>query len=429
MTVQRRASGAPFVREVEPLTGHTVLRARSRHGLEVVVAPLPGFTKTYAVLSAICGSLDTALPDDTPLPAGTAHFLEHRMFHTPQGDVFDIYAERGACANAYTTYAHTGYLFWCTSRFEENLDTLLETLGSVDVDAQGVEREREIIGQEIAMHDDDSSWRGYSLVLQALYRRHPVRIDIAGTRASIAAIDAPLLERAHAAYYHPRNLVLVVAGDVEADAVLARADARPPPVGRGRRNRRAAVAEPRSVAHRSVSEAFSVARPHVHLVWKDTAPGTGRRLVRRRVITSIALEALFHDGERIQAPFYREGLVDDSFQAAYEAEGDFAHAIVSAEVDDVDGYQRRLLRAVRRAAEQGVGGDEVERVRRRMLGQRLRVFNGPESLGQGLLAGALEGVGPGAGLEVLRAATARSVTRRLRDLVAQPHAWAVLVPR
>ena len=82
------------------------------------------------------------------------------MFETPEGDVFDLYAKRGASANAYTTFSHTTYLFSCTSRFEENLDTLLDTLATMHAEPTGIEREKGIIGQEIAMYDDDPGWRG-----------------------------------------------------------------------------------------------------------------------------------------------------------------------------------------------------------------------------------------------------------------------------
>lgn len=412
----------------EPLAGRPVFRGRSRHGMEVWVAPMPGFTRSCAVVSAAFGSLDTSLPDGRVLPEGTAHFLEHEMFQTEEGDVFEVYDARGASGNAFTTFSCTSYLFTCRSGFEENLDTLLASLARLDLGDDDIAREKAIIGQEIAMYDDDPSWCGYQSLMRALYRRHPIRGDIAGTRESIAAIDLSLLQAAHAAYYHPRNLVLVAAGAVDPGAVLARADAMPVGPRRGGRHRRQAVREPRSVARREVVKTLSLSRPHVWLGIKDDPPGGGAVQVRRQVLSSLALETLFDDGGRIQSVLYDAGLVDDTFEAAWEAEPDLAHVVQSAAVDEVEPYRKRLMRLLVDAAKQGVSEREVDRARRRMLGRRLRMLNGPEPFSQWLLASALERAPLDAAMRALDRADARSVTKRLRELVSRPRAWAVLNP-
>jgi predicted Zn-dependent peptidase len=390
---------------------------------------MEGFSKSYALATTRYGSVDTHLPDGTPLPDGIAHFLEHKMFQTEAGDVFDLYSARGASANAFTTFTHTSYLFASTSRFRENLDTLLETMAGIHTDPLGVEREKGIIGQELAMYEDDPGWRGYFNLLGALYRRHPVRIDIGGTVASIAPIDPEILVRTHAAFYSPANMVIVAAGDVEPAQVLARTEAIFAPLRRGRRNRRRTVAEPRSVGRREVREALSVSRPHVLLGLKDEPARGGLARLRQRVETALGLEVLFGDGGRIQAPLYRGGLVDDSFSAGYESEADWAFAVISAEVDAIEPYRKQLVRAWRAAARAGVTDEEIERCRRRAIGRHLRVFNAPESSAHWLLALALEGQEPAAGVQALRAATAARVSRRLRALAQAPKTWSLLVPR
>jgi predicted Zn-dependent peptidase len=418
-----------FRKHREPLTGREVLSTTTSRGTEVWVAPMKGFRKAYAMATTRYGSLDTHLPDGTRLPDGIAHFLEHKMFQTEDGDVFDLYAARGASANAFTTFTHTSYLFSCTTRFDDNLDTLFETMADIHTDPAGVEREKGIIGQEIAMYDDDPSWRGYFQLLQALYRRHPVRIDIAGTKDTIAPIDPAILRRTHAAYYHPRNLVVSVAGDVDPVRVVERAEALLVPGVPGARNRRTPVAEPRPVRAKEARLALSISRPHVLMGWKDTPPGPGRRLVAREVHSSLALDVLFGDGGRIQSRLYDDGIVDDSFGASYEADRDYAHAIVSAEVDDVEPYRRRLRKELAAAVAEGLTDEEVERAKRRMLGRHLRTFNAPERLAHWVLSVALEGSPLDAGVRAVRRATRATITRRLRDLAAAPAAWSVLLPR
>lgn len=413
----------------EPLTGRTLWRGSTPQGSDVWVLPMPGFTKAYASVTTRYGSIDTHLPDGTALPVGIAHFLEHKMFQTREGDVFDLYAARGASANAYTTFDHTTYLFSCSSRFEENLDTLYDTMASITTDPAAVEREKGIIGQEIAMYVDDPGWRGYFGMLEALYRRHPVRLDIAGTAQTIAPIDPALLERTHAAYYHPANLTVVVAGDVDPAWVLARAGERLRAPRRGRALRREAVAEPRAVSRPASQVRLSIQRPRALLGWKEVPPAAGAARVRRAVATAVALDLLFGEGGRVQGPLYDEGMVDDSFGAAYEVGEGYAFGLLSAEVDAVPAYRRRLERALALACRTPFTRPELERSRRKALGRHLGTFNSPEGASHYLLDVALEGAPLGTDVKALLALTPREVTRRRDELLRSPRAWVTLVPR
>ena len=418
-----------FERLREPISGRVVHRARAACGLEVWVAPMPGFRKAYAAMTTRYGSVDATLPDGSALPDGIAHFLEHKMFQTAEGDVFDLYEARGASANAFTTFTHTTYLFAATTRFQENLDTLLETMASITTTHDGIEREKGIIGQELAMYDDDPGWQGYFRMLQGLYRRHPVRIDIGGTAETIAPIDAEILRRTHAAYYGPANMLLTVAGDVDPAAVLDRVDAMLGTRRQGRRNRRPKVEEPERVTRREQRTALAIGRPHVWLGLKDRPVRGARGRVRARLHGAMLLELLCGDGGMLQAPLYAEGLIDDTFGGAYEGEDGYAFAWIAAEVDDVEPFKRRLRRALREAAAAGIDEAALERCRRRFHGRHLRAFNTPEGCASWMQGVALESVEPGALKDALAMATAAGLGRRLRALADAPHTWSILEPR
>jgi predicted Zn-dependent peptidase len=413
----------------EPLTGRTLLRGRTPLGSDVWVLPMPGFTKAYASVTTRYGSVDTHLPDGTELPIGIAHFLEHKMFQTREGDVFDLYAARGASANAYTTFDHTTYLFSCSSRFEENLDTLYDTMATITTDPAAVEREKGIIGQEIAMYEDDPGWRGYFGMLEALYQRHPVRLDIAGTAATIAPIDPQILERTHAAYYHPANLTVVVAGDVDAEYVLARAAERLTSGHAGKALERAPTAEPRQVARPSSQLRLAIQRPRSIVGFKEAPPPRGEARVRLEVATAVVLDLLFSEGGRVHTPLYEEGVVDDSFGASYEVGEGFAFGLISAEVDAVEPYRRRLARALRDACRTPFTPAEVERSRRKLLGRHVRTFNTPEAAAHYLLELALEDAPVGSDVQALLDLGAREATRRRDALFRAPSAALALLPR
>ena len=97
-------------------------------GLTVLVRPMPGYSSTHVIYATKFGSIDRdfCLNGQTVhLPAGVAHFLEHKMFEDEDGDAFAKYAKTGANANAFTSFDRTCYLFTATQQLDESLDVLL----------------------------------------------------------------------------------------------------------------------------------------------------------------------------------------------------------------------------------------------------------------------------------------------------------------
>ena len=143
------------------------------------------------------------------------------MFDQPDGsNVFDKFSKYGGNANAFTSFNITAYLVSSTANFEENLEALLDYVQSPYYTDETVAKEQGIIGQEIRMYDDSPAWRVMFNMLLAMYHNHPVRIDIAGTVESIAQIDDTLLYECYNTFYHPSNMILTIAGDIDIDEVM-----------------------------------------------------------------------------------------------------------------------------------------------------------------------------------------------------------------
>ena len=100
-------------------------------GLAIYVYPKEGYNSSYAVFGTNYGSVDTCFKRSdrdgfTTIPAGTAHFLEHKLFESEELGAFERYAKTGASANAYTGFDRTCYLFSCTGSFKENFEILID---------------------------------------------------------------------------------------------------------------------------------------------------------------------------------------------------------------------------------------------------------------------------------------------------------------
>lgn len=197
--------------------GEQYIRVVHPSGLTILLCPMPDFATTYALFGTNYGSVDNCFKTDpeaefTKLPDGIAHFLEHKLFESEDGDAFSLFAETGASANAYTSFDKTCYLFSCTDAFIPSLKALLTFVQAPYFTQQTVEKEQGIIGQEIRMYEDSPGWQVTFQLLEALYHDNPVKVDIAGTVESIAQIDADLLYRCYHTFYNLSNMVLSIAG-------------------------------------------------------------------------------------------------------------------------------------------------------------------------------------------------------------------------
>ena len=118
-------------------------------GLKIYVHP-KDFSNSVAMLSVRFGGSDRVAWDNDgktfDIPAGTAHFLEHKMFETEDGeDVFSIFSQYGANSNAFTSNDITSYYFSCTENFAESLEILVDFVFSPSFSRDSVEKEKDII--------------------------------------------------------------------------------------------------------------------------------------------------------------------------------------------------------------------------------------------------------------------------------------------
>ena len=180
--------------------GESVYREVLPNGLQICVVPKPEHAKKYAFFATRYGGMDTRFCLNgkwLDTPAGIAHYLEHKMFDTKEGNALQELAKNGAEPNAFTSNAMTGYYFDSTEHFEENLEILLSFVSIPYFTEESVAKEQGIIGQEIRMIEDNPDWQLYTRMMQALYQKSTARTSIAGTVESISHITAETLYDCH----------------------------------------------------------------------------------------------------------------------------------------------------------------------------------------------------------------------------------------
>ncbi|PTX58649.1 putative Zn-dependent peptidase [Melghirimyces profundicolus] len=355
------------------------------NGLQVYLLPKPGFNKTYATFTTRYGSIDNHFippgKEEVRVPDGIAHFLEHKMFEEPDGDVFRKFSNQGASANAFTSFERTAYLFSCTENVKKNLTTLIDFVQNPYFTDQSVEKEKGIIGQEIRMYDDNPDWRSYFGLIEAMFQNHPVKIDIAGTVESIAKIDKETLYTCYETFYHPSNMLLFVVGPIEPEDImeLVRQNQAGKSYDSQGEIRRIYPDEPLQVAEQKKEVSLSVGISKCLFGFKESRTGlTGDDLVRQELATEVMLEAIFGQGSDLYQALYDEGLIDDHFGYDYNLEEGYGFSMAGGDTPDPDALLGRIREELPRIAEAGIPEEVVERIRKKKLGTYLRYYNSPE---------------------------------------------------
>ncbi len=369
-------------------TGERCVRIDHPSGLPIFVWPKEGYQSSYAVFATRYGSIDNAFEVDgrpTVVPAGIAHYLEHKLFENEDCDAFEQYAKTGASANAYTSFDRTAYLFTCTGDITPSLEILLNFVQSPYFTKETVEKEQGIIGQEIRMCEDSPGRRVLFNMLRGLYHRHPVNIEIAGTVESIAEITPELLYDCYRTFYNLHNMVLAVAGNVTPEQVAAVADRLLKPAADWHLSR-ADAEEPEEVVEARVEEAMPVAAPLFYLGYKQPMTGMDCADAVELVAADVLLELLAGKSSPLYARLMAEGLINPSFGAEYFEGPGFGVWLFAGESRDPDAVAAALREEIERLRREGIEESDFEAARNALYGRMVASYNDVENCGDTLVA-------------------------------------------
>jgi len=366
-----------------PRIGEKMVHARLENGLHIYVFPKSEYGKSYAFFAANYGGMDMRFKLDDAwqtTPAGVAHFLEHKLFDTKDGNALQDLAANGASPNAFTSSAITGYYFECTERFEENLRILLSFVSVPWFTRESVDKEQGIIGQEISMIEDDPNWQVFMNLLGAIYQTHPIRVSVAGTHKSISHITAETLYTCHKAFYDPANMVLCVAGNVDPQLVEDLAQEILPKTGKGEIPRDYGAAEQEAAAESTRSVEMEVSTPIFQLGCKADVPPKGEQRLRQKLIGGLVCESLLGTSSPLYARLYAGGLINSSFSYGYEDYPGCAFLAAGGESANPEAVRDAVLSEAGRIGREGIAPGLWKRLKKAAYGNQVRALNSFEHL-------------------------------------------------
>ncbi|WP_181592221.1 M16 family metallopeptidase [Mesorhizobium atlanticum] len=204
------------------------------NGMEVVVipdhrAPIVTHMVWYKIGSA----------DEPPGKSGIAHFFEHLMFKATAnhaaGEFDRAVSEIGGSNNAFTSYDYTAFHETVPpSALEQMMGFEADRMRNLILTDDVIKTERDVILEERRSRIDSNPQAVLDEEVDAtLWQNQPYRIPVIGWIQEMEQLNRTDAEAFYDSYYRPNNAVLVVAGDVDPDAVKAMAERTYGKVARG----------------------------------------------------------------------------------------------------------------------------------------------------------------------------------------------------
>ena len=270
--------------------GPMYTRSVLSNGLRVLTAPMPATRSVSIGFYIGAGSRYEADEE-----AGVSHYLEHMLFkgtderRTPK-EVSETIERVGGFMNASTDREATVY--WARvahPHFALALGLLTDMLLNSTFDPEEIEKERQVIIEELHTVNDVPSQRAYLLADAALWPGQPLGRDIAGTPESVGGMQRHTMLDYLGQQYDPSNSVLAIAGHFDEEHALDLAGSLLS--GWKQRNPRSWIqAEEKPVQDRSVVEYRRTEQSHICL----TFPGIPSTDPQRHAVD--VLNALLGEG-------------------------------------------------------------------------------------------------------------------------------------
>jgi predicted Zn-dependent peptidase len=200
--------------------GGVIRRTVLPSGLRIITEQVPGQRSASIGVWVGVGSRD-----ESPALHGCSHFLEHLLFKgTPERSALDISIALDAVGGEFNAFTAKEYTCFHARVLDEDLPLAVDVLGDMVTSSliteDDVNAERDVILDEIAMHDDDPDDVAHNLFSALAWGDSPLGRPIAGTAASIESMTPDQVRRFYHRHYRPERMVISVAGNVDHTQVV-----------------------------------------------------------------------------------------------------------------------------------------------------------------------------------------------------------------
>ena len=188
---------------------------RLSNGLKVILHP----SRKSPVISVQMW-VKTGSADEAPGEEGISHFIEHLVFKGSAkygvGEIASVVEGSGGELNAYTSFDQTVFYVTISKEFSlVALDVVAQMMGHPSFDSTEIDREREVVIEEIKRSSDSLSREASRLMFETMFLQHPYGVPVIGYDSNIRKMRPEKIRNYYKLRYVPNNMALVIVGDFQ----------------------------------------------------------------------------------------------------------------------------------------------------------------------------------------------------------------------
>ena len=393
---------------------------KMENGLTVLVFPRKNIQKKYIIWGTRFGSIDNHFispgdSEETVVPDGIAHYLEHKLFEQENGkNSLDVLSSLGVDANAYTGNNMTAYLYECSDNFYEALDEFMNYVQNPYFTDENVEKERGIIGQEIMMYNDYPDWQLYMNAIKCMYSKNAIRIDVAGTKETIAKIDKEKLYKIYNTFYRLDNMVMAVCGDFEVKEIIEEISKRITLPRNNTEIKRLYEKEPDEIFQKQAETEMQISLPLFMIGYKDKVEI--EKFTKKDLATDIIFYLILGKSSKLYQELYNEGLLYTELSYDYEFSRNYAHFLIQGQSDNPELVIERIKSEIEKFKNTGFDEKEFTRIKKKLYGEYVKEYNDIGAVANSLITDYMKGIEPFAYFEEFNTLTKENAEEILKEV-------------
>jgi zinc protease len=319
--------------------------------------------------------------DESYGTTGVAHVLEHMMFKgthdVPAGEFSKRIAAAGGRENAFTSRDHTAYFQTLQKdRLELALKLEADRMSNLLLSADEFAKEINVVKEERRMRTEDNAQaKLYEALMAAAYQTHPYRHPVIGWMADLESMTVEDARRWYETWYSPNNATLVVAGDVDAERVMAWAGQYFGVIPARDLPPRKPLIETEQIGMKQLSVKAPAKMPLVALVWQAPRLNDPAADWEPYALEILAGVLDGHASARLNQSLVRDQRIATEASAGYDAiaRGPSLFSVDAAPVEgqSIAVVQAALKQEIARLIDAGVSESELNRVKAQVLASQV----------------------------------------------------------
>lgn len=274
---------------------------------------------TFMALGVKYGSIHQEFKLNTEIkyhkvPSGIAHFIEHLKFYEPDGTTAtDFFNQYGSDVNAFTTFMYTCYHVYATNSIKENLNHLLDFVLTPSFTKKHVNKERNIILEELGMQKDLPDSHIFFKNYENLFHNYKYNEIITGEKEDIKNITLEDIELIFNTFYHPENMFLIITGNVNPYDMfkIIEENLKKKDIPKYKAPKIKKIKEPTSVVNEKTEEVGNVEKNKVKISLKtNLANFKNIDQVKLKIITSLILNSNFGSTSDLKEELMEKELIN-----------------------------------------------------------------------------------------------------------------------